>query len=74
MDKLEIISLKVVSYCEIPEELTENHWLSENQPDSYVRYKLNGTPTLQLYTIDDWLFAKYPELIEEREIFIHIDY
>ena len=33
---LERINKLVVSYCEIPEKLTEGHWISENSCDSYV--------------------------------------
>lgn len=39
---LETITKKVVSYCEIPEELTEHSWLSEKSTDSYIECHLEN--------------------------------
>ncbi len=70
---LESITKKVVSYCEIPEELTDGHWLSENNPDSYASFTLdiNFGRTAK---ISKWIIETYPELKEGDNIFIHIDY
>lgn len=67
---LEVINKKVVSYCEIPQELTDNHYISENGCDCYIEYSLEDEGK---DSISDWIREKYPELINE-EFLIHIDY
>lgn len=67
------ITKKVVSYCEIPEELTEGHWISDHHPDAFVECHIDEEDE----TIDKvqiWLLANYPELKDEDSFFIHIDY
>lgn len=70
------INYKVVSYCEIPEEITEKHPISENSNDSYVTYTLVKFHEDELYKmtpLDAWLYSNYPELI--GTIFmIYLDY
>jgi hypothetical protein len=69
---LEEITRKVVSYCEIPEEITENHWISENSSDTYVEYSLNSDLKYSKSELDLWLEETYPELIDTT-FFIHLD-
>ena len=68
---LKTITKKVVSYCEIPEEIIKPSWIEEAECDVYVEYHLEGTPDGGL---DTWLMENYPELAEEDSFFIHIDY
>ena len=70
---LKIISLPVISYCEIPQELTEDSWISENSPDSYVIYSMQELEHLRS-PMDNWIWEEYPELRESERFFIHIDY
>lgn len=69
--ELATITGKVVSYCEIPEELTSNHWISEYYPDSYVQVHIEGEDEDK---VSKWILNKYPELKDEDYFFIHIDY
>jgi len=67
----------VVSYCEIPEELTENHWLREHSCDCFVEFKVVSKEEQSSFdddfSIDNWIIDKYPQL-EGQTIFIEIDY
>ena len=69
---LERINKLVVSYCEIPQELTEGHWINENSCDSYVEVHLEDEGNRD--DLDNWLIENYPELLEEESFFIHLDY
>lgn len=69
---LETITKKVISYCEIPEELTEDSWLSEKSMDSYVECHLDNSEPLD--QLDQWFMNNYPELFKEESFFIKIDY
>jgi len=62
---------KVVSYCEIPEHLTEKHWISEHQCGAHVEVHLDDEENDPLSV---WLAENYPELKEEVSFFIHLDY
>ncbi len=70
---LKTIIKKVVSFCEIPEEVTENHWINEHHNDAFVEVHID-TETHVPDKIQDWLVKNYPELIEEDSFFIHMDY
>lgn len=70
---LKTITKKVVSYCEIPEEITENHWINEHHSDAYVEVHIDEETHVP-DKIQDWLVENYPELIEEESFFIHMDY
>jgi len=62
----------IISYCDIPEDITEGHWISEFQNGCYVPYNI----PLQVEEdnpLGFWLFAKYPHLAGD-EILIDIDY
>lgn len=65
--------MKVVSYCEIPDELTENTWLEEHRCDSYVKYSLSSDPQFTKGELDIWLEKEYPELIDTTFL-IEMDY
>ena len=69
--ELATITGKVVSYCEIPEELTEDHWISDYPPDAYVQVHIEGEDEDK---VSKWILNKYPELKDEDYFFIHIDY
>ena len=75
--KLETLTIQVVSYCGIPQSLTQGHWMNDNQPDSYVKYKVSSKESQKGFDddfrIDDWLIGQHPEL-SDKEILIHIDY
>ena len=60
---LETINKKVLSYCEIPQELTERHWITENSCGCYVDFQLEEEGVDEL---DDWIRENYPELIDEK--------
>lgn len=67
---MEEITRKVVSYCEIPEELTNGSWISDYQPDCYVDYTLE----VEDDEISQRILKQYPEFKEGDKIFIEIDY
>lgn len=67
---MKVITRNVISYCDIPQELTEKHWLSEMQPDVYQDYKINTENPDEL---DKWFIDNHPELIGQ-EFLIEIDY
>lgn len=63
-------TFKIVSFCDIPENLTEGSYLEEYNCGSYVPFTL--------FKEDDdpivlWIVNKYPELLGE-EILIDMDY
>lgn len=62
--------MKVISFCDIPEELTANTWLEEFRCGSYVPYTIQGDGYSKL---DDYLTEQYPELVKTK-ILIDIDY
>ena len=75
---LEEIKYKVVSYCDIPEEITQDSYLQECSCDCYMVQKLPNQIELDhakytLTNLDKWLIKTYPELIG-NEFMIHIDY
>ena len=71
--ELATITGKVVSYCEIPEELTSNHWISDYYPDSYVQVHVEEDGD-KMDKVSEWIINKYPELKDEDYFFIHVDY
>lgn len=62
---------KVVSYCEIPEELTENHWLNDYSPGCYVMAHIDESED---DLVSKWLLENYPDLKDEEYFFVEIDY
>lgn len=73
---LEEITRKVVSYCDIPQDLTEDSWLSEYRCDSYVSHSLPSEEEKEKFDIeplDEWLAKTYPELIGTKFL-IEMDY
>ena len=68
---LKNIKYKVLNYSEIPEEITENHWLSGNTPDAYIIFSLKDD--VEVDEVGEWILENYPE-VEGQEIMIHLDY
>ncbi len=69
---------KVLSYCEIPEEITEkNYSVNEASCDSYIEFKVISREDQAKYgdnfDMTNWIIDNYPE-VEGETIFIHIDY
>lgn len=75
---LEEITRKIVSYCDIPEEITEDSYMSEMSPDCYINHKIATDEDRSKYDdsweLDDWLLNEYDELSKGDEILIEIDY
>lgn len=75
--ELEILNKKVLSYCEIPEEISQGTFLDELTCNVYVEYtasKKIGSEKLEpINKLDDWIINNYPELIGETFL-IHMDY
>jgi hypothetical protein len=76
--KLHQIQRTVISYCELPEELSQNSSkLSEAGPDCYVEYRVTPQNEQAKYSdnfdLDNYLIKEHPEL-EGRTILIHVDY
>ena len=67
---MKVITKKVVSYCEIPEKLTENEWFSEYQNGCFVEAHIDDEES----PINTWFKENYPELINEESFLIEIDY
>lgn len=63
----------IVSYCDIPEEISDSHWISEYPPDCYVFYNVDWKKTIVNDFLGEWIKEKYPKL-KDKKIFIHIDY
>ena len=70
MLQLKQITGKVVSYCEIPEEITEGHWISEYMNGCFVQVHLEEDDD----ALSNWLKETYPELIDEEAFYIEMDY
>lgn len=65
------VNLPVLSYCAIPQEITDGGtFLNEYQPGCYVTYVFNAEDNTEL---NDWLHNTYPEL-SGTEFLIDIDY
>ena len=71
MGKITILTKKVLNYTDIPEKLTDGHWLTEYQPDCYVMYNLKEDYTAD--KLDNWIARTYPELIEVKFL-IYMNY
>jgi|SRR6187402_45060 len=71
--KLKTIHMKVVSYCDIPEDLTQDSWLSESGPNCFVDYKVSSDPKYTRTDLDNWIIETYPELLDV-DFLIEIDY
>lgn len=72
MSELKEITKKVVSYCDIPEDYTNGHWISEYMNGCFVEVHLDGADPDD--DLDRWLFENYPELANEDSFFIEMDY
>ncbi len=72
------ITKKVVSYCDIPSELTEKHWISEFMNGCYVPITITPKSEQSKYSdnfdIINWIIDNYSDILEGEEILIDIDY
>lgn len=69
---MERIEKDVISYCSIPQELTESSWLKEFTCDCYVPYTLSKDKN-EHDTLDSWIYKQYPTLLGESFL-IYMDY
>lgn len=72
------ITRKVLSYCEIPEEIKENDYrLNESPCDVYLEFNVTSKKDQLEYDddfeLENWIINTYPEL-EGIDILIHMDY
>ena len=75
---LKEITRKVVSYCEIPQDITEKDYsVNEASCDSYIEIEVTSREEQKKFDDDfdmiNWIINEYPEL-EGETILIHIDY
>lgn len=75
---MEILNIPVISYCEIPEDIRENHSvLSEASCDVYVKLNIISKEEQVKFNndfeLENWIINNYPE-VEGKEILIHMDY
>ena len=67
---LQTVNKKVLYFSEIPDNLTENHWISEIPSDVYVPFSV----VIDTYShLEKWILEKYPEL-EKEDFLIYTDY
>lgn len=67
---MKVITKKVISYCAIPQELTEKEWFSKYQNGCFVEVHIDDEDS----PINTWFKENYPELINEESFLIEIDY
>ena len=70
MGKVEYLNMPYISYCEIPDYITDGHWIGEGQPDCYVPYTVQ---MIRKSELDKWIIEEYPEL-KGRTILIQLDF
>lgn len=78
MNKLKEITRKVLSYCDIPEDVAGTSTaLGEGSCDSYIEYEVIPKSEQGKYdddfTLGNWIIKNYPE-VEGTKILIHLDY
>lgn len=70
---LKELNLKVVAYCEIPEEISGNNWYLQTFPcNCFIHWNLSTDSTSD-NVVDTWLRTEYPELIG-TDFLIEMDY
>lgn len=69
--KYEKINLKILSYCDIPDEILKDHWLNDFSPDCFVIYNTEDKKIKNNF--DDYIYINHPELWG-TVFFINIDY
>lgn len=60
------ITMKVLSYCEIPQEITQFSWISEYQNGCYVDYSIPREDEWKNFdtdALDEWIREFYPVLL-----------
>jgi len=68
---LKTITKLVVSYSEIPKELTANHWINQVEDIERIEVHIDDEEPDPLTS---WLIDNYPELKDEESFFIHMDH
>ena len=68
---LELITKKVLSYCEIPEDI-DKRWLDDCSPNCYVSFSI-ANKVEDRDELENWIIENYPEL-ENEQFLIEIDY
>lgn len=63
------INLPIISWCDIPDD-DKPSWLGEFMNGCYVPYTLEAEGD----ALSDWIRNNHPELAEENEVLIDIDY
>lgn len=76
--KLKEITRKVLSYCDIPEEIAKScASLEETACDTFIEYEVTSKERQKDFdddfTLDNWIIKNWPEL-EGVTILIEIDY
>ena len=69
---LKEITKKVLSYCEIPEDVDKG-FLDDLGCNVYTDYTVSSNPKYSTNETDKWIKENYPELID-TDFLIHIDY
>lgn len=70
------ITMKILSYCEIPGELTSSHWINDYQSGCYVKYSIPREDEWNDFdtdALDEWIKETYPILLGQSFL-IEIDY
>lgn len=78
MIELKEQTYKILSYCDIPENIRETcSSLEETSNDVMVEYTITSEEDQQKYTddftLDNWILKEHPDLAGQK-ILIHIDY
>lgn len=70
-------TFKIISWCRIPEKITNGHWISSFQNGCYVPFICTPAKEQENYdddfSLDNWIISEYPEL-ERQQILIDINY
>ena len=73
---MKTVSFPVISYCEIPQEITSDSWINEYQNGCYVEYSLpreDEWDSFDTNALDEWIRNTYPILLGQKFL-IEIDY
>lgn len=67
------INMRVISYCSIPEEITEKEeWLQDYPSNCLVTYSVMFDKDARS-ELDNWIVENHPDL-EKEEFLIEMDY
>lgn len=62
----------VLSYCDIPEEITDDTYLQELPCDVYTTHHIPSN-LMEYDELDTWIIENYPQLIDQMFL-IEMDY